>query len=489
MTYIGDRAFAGCEGMASIIIPDSVTYIGYKAFDHCDELNYNEYNNGLYLGNSNNPYVILVKAKNTEITSCAINEKTKLINHYAFNNCSSITNIEISNGVTFIGEMAFGGCSSLTSIEIPDSVTSIGFWALNGCSKLESLILPFVGASIKSANESKQYPLGYIFGTGSYTGGVATKQSYLGERYYGGDGFQVISETYYIPASLKSVTVTGGNILQGAFNGCSGLMSITIADTVTYIGKFAFQNCGSLTSITIPGVTYIGVMAFEGCRSLTNIEIPDGVTSIGEYAFYNCSNLTCIAIPCNVTSIGTGAFEGCNKIIQTENGVKYIDKWVINCDTSVTQVILRNDTKGIADSAFLSCNQLTSITIPNSVTAIGDYAFHNCSSLTSINIPDGVAAIGDYVFGGCTSLTSIIIPDGVTAIGDYAFGNCGLTNISIPMSVTSIGLGAFVYCSSLTYINFEGTKAQWEAIKKGSEWNDNTGDYTVHCKDGDIAKS
>ena len=86
-----------------------------------------------------------------------------------------------------------------------------------------------------------------------------------------------------------------------------------------------------------------------------------------------------------------------------------------------------------------------------------------------------------------TEMTSIVIPDSVTIIGDYAFYNCrSLTSITIPDSVTSIGDEAFWACRSLTDITYKGTKAQWKAIEKGYSWNYNTGNYTVHCTDGDI---
>ena len=344
VTSIGNYAFYNCTSLTSIEIPDSITSIGYDAFCGC-----------------------------TSLTSIEIPDSVTSIHEETFKNCTSLTSIKIPNSVTSIARGAFSGCTSLTSIVIPDSVTRISDAAFSGCSSLESMTLPFVGGDASATSAGSDTLFGYIFGTSSYAGGTSTKQYYSS----GISNYSI----YYIPTTLKNVTITGGNLYYGAFYNCAELTSIEILDSVTSIGASAFYNCTSLTSIEIPdSVTSIGHSAFERCRSLTSIIIGDGVTSIGASAFYNCTSLTSIIFGDSVTSIG--------------------------------------------DNAFGYCESLTSIEIPDSVTSIGSIAFLNCTSLTSIKIPDLVTSIGGSAFSVCTSLTSIEIPDSVTSIGHSAFSNC-----------------------------------------------------------------
>ena len=146
-------------------------------------------------------------------------------------------------------------------------------------------------------------------------------------------------------------------------------------------------------------------------------------------------------------------------------------------NTTITEIVIPDSVTSIWNSAFSGCSSLTSITIPDSVTSIGSGAFYNCPIETA-TIP---AIACNYV--GNSNLKTVVITSG-ESIGNYAFYNCSsLTSITIPDSVTSIGSMAFYYCSSLTSITFQGTKKEWNAIRKGSWWNDNTGNYTVHCTD------
>ena len=166
---------------------------------------------------------------------------------------------------------------------------------------------------------------------------------------------------------------------DGAFYGCSGIVSAEIPDGVKVIGKSAFEGCGSLTSVNMPdSVSEIGNSAFFGCFSLSAIDIPDPVETIGSMAFYNCSSLRTAVIPSPVKEL---------------------------------------------DGTFWHCSGLTSVTIPEGLTNIGCLTFAGCTSLRSVNIPSSVTNIGDRAFYGCSGL-SVPAIDPLTTVAENAFEGC-----------------------------------------------------------------
>ena len=276
-------------------------------------------------------------------------------------------------------------------------------------------------------------------------------------------GANIVSNTYdkekkcWVIKFDGKVTKIGDN----AFNQCESLTSVTIPDSVTSIGDGAFILCTKLKSINIPdSVTTIGDSAFNRCDNLTSITIPNSVTTIKNTAFAGCYSLTSITIPNSVTTLNPQVFSSCTSLtsVTIPNSVITILNAFSDCD-SLTTITIPDSVTTIGESAFRSCDNLTSVAIGNSVMTIGKEAFSYCKSLISITIPDSVTTIGESAFSNCSSLTSITIPDSVTAIGKYTFSSCNsLTSITIPDGLTTIGGDyAFYYCDNLKSVYCKAT--------------------------------
>lgn len=428
---IYNYAFYNNTNIVSVAISDSISNVGAYAFEGCSNLEFNELDNAYYLGNIDNPYLVLIK----------IGKK-------------DISNFIIPSDVRIIASIAFDGCENLTSLNFSNSIKAIGKSALYGCSNLESITLPFLGEPEVGA----RIIFSEIFSDPEY--------SWLS-----------------VPYTLKTVVVTGGSdIPSRAFSNCKSLTTIIIPSSIIQIGDYAFSGCSSLVDINIPNsITSIGKLAFNECSSLKSITIPNHVTSIGSYVLYKCFSLENVTIPfIEDINISFKDYFGNdipsnikNVVINKGNIIK--DNAFLNC-SNITSITIPDGIISIGKSAFSNCEKLISINIPNSVTSIGDSAFYRCSNLESINIPNNVTSIGDKAFYGCSNLESIIIPNNVTSIGNHMFYNCSnlsnitftesienigecmfygcskLSNLTIPEGINSIGKNAFSYCSSLTNI-------------------------------------
>ena len=328
---------------------------------------------------------------------------------------------------------------------------------------------------------------------GIYYNILADKTNEVEVTYRGSD-YDSYDNEYFgsvtIPSSVtyNGTTYSVTSIGDYAFYDCSSLTSITIPNCVTSIGGYAFAYCSGLTSITIPNsVTSIGSNAFYHCSGLTSpvynahcfaylpisyqgaYTIPEGIKQIAGAAFEYCKSLTSVTIPNSVTSIGGIAFYYCESLTSVvwnaKNCADFSDDSApfYGVRSQITSFTFGDSVQHIPAYMCYGMINLTSITIPNSVTSIGDDAFHYCKSLTSIIVEDAnskydsrdncnaiIETATNTLIAGCQNT---IIPNSVTSIGVGAFARCSsLTSVTIPNSVTSIGNGAFAECSSLTSI-------------------------------------
>ncbi len=235
---------------------------------------------------------------------------------------ATVTDSGITYSVTSIDNKAFYYCSGLTSVTIPNSVTSIGNDAFSYCSSLTKLTWNAVNCSSN--------------------GGMTT-------------------------SNIETVTI--GNqvqVLPAGFVSGSKITSVTIPNSVTFIGNYAFSGCSGLTSVTIGNsVTSIGIYAFQYCTGLTSLTIPNSVTSIGSDAFSYCSSLKRLNIPGSVSDIGARAFAGCTGLMSVR---------IANCANSTV----------VGVEAFYHCEGLTSVILPASLSSLGARAFEGCTGLTDV---------------------------------------------------------------------------------------------------------
>ena len=241
MQIIGWSAFGGCSSLKSITIPNSVERIERAAFSNCGSLEKIEVAEGNPVYDSRDNCNAIIETKtNMLIRGC---EKTN-----------------IPDSVTTIEDGAFNGCSELESITIPENTTEISLSAFSGCSSLEKIEVAEGNPVYDSRDNCNAI--------------IETETNTL---------FRGCEKTN-IPDSVKG-------IYGLAFCG-SGLTSIIIPESVTFIGREAFRGCDNLESITILGnIDYVADGLFLGCRNLEWIKIPDSITGIGEQAFWGCEQL------------------------------------------------------------------------------------------------------------------------------------------------------------------------------------------------------
>ena len=293
VTRIGDNAFLGCTELLSVIMPESIVYVGQHAFEYASNLEVLSFSNNI-----------------THIGDCGLK------------GCKKLKEAILPSKLTFISSSLLEDCESLEVLFIPKSVGIIGSYsgpAFSNCVNLKKVIIEDIEAWCKISADWNNNPLEYAH------------HLFLGDEEI---------KHLVIPNTVRTIRVE-------AFAGCTGFESITIPNSVTSIGHYAFASCGDLDFISIesgninynsslnpfngthpktlkvPNISALCQLANNGLfiesphqlmineGLITELVIPSDVVTIPEKTFYKCVGLKNVNFSYATTSIGKEAFYGC----------------------------------------------------------------------------------------------------------------------------------------------------------------------------------
>jgi len=388
------------------------------------------------------------------VTELTFDEGCRFDSIGGFREQPHLTHVEIPEGVREIENTAFYECPSLVSVRLPSTVEIIGENAFYGCTKLSEISLPETGMRIGVNAFYNTVPDVAARNDVLYIG------KHLIKAYFNGNYFPIREGTVSIAAGafeykpINSLTIPEGvtHIGDGAFYGCTVLSSISLPDSLAWIGVDLFGNCGSLAAKEENGIKYLGntenpyvIALIATITSKTSYELPEGVRVIYQAAFEYCSAATSITLPSTLRQIGNDAFEMC---------------------TALENVTIPEGVTSIGSRAFKDC-AMTEVEVPEGVTEIGAHAFSSCEKLASVSLPSTLRDVGEFAFGWCTSLKTLRIPEGVSAIGTNLISYSGVEALYLPATLMKADLRTLVQAEDLQTVYFSGNEARWAVLTLG----------------------
>ena len=554
ITNIGELAFSNCTSLQNISLPINLKTIGRSAFQNCvnmveitlDSANLSDF--GIY------NYIFTGIATSTNSVTFNVGENATRIPSYIFD-AVPVTTINWlgESNCEIIAERAFVGCPNITSLTIPASIQIIEPYAFTNCRGLQEVTFEdktgwvvspnndvSVGKILPTSDFNDQNKIiNYlILESGNVSGAIGYSNYYWINtdenvlpfviengviiEYLGSDNVAIIPSTYSIFENGEAIVGSDYSVvgIGDASEGTIGIFSdtdlttITIPNSITAIGEYAFNNCATLDKIYFTGntndwvninfrngadlyindqlvtsvdintstevkdyaftgssidnliigaqVDSVGNNAFANCENLNSVTIENGVKNMGNYVFYYCTNLNSITIPSSLETLGWCAFEGCSNLeevhFEANSLLTYIDSYTFK-NTNIHNLTLPEGLLSIGQHVFEGCSNLTSVDLPNSLISMDNYAFYYCPGLTSISIPANLTSMGFCVFEGCSNLESVTFEEQsqLTSLSEYTFANCtSLVDIVIPDSIQIIKSQVFDNCTNLKSIVLGG---------------------------------
>ncbi|WP_165248910.1 leucine-rich repeat domain-containing protein [Adlercreutzia sp. ZJ141] len=483
LTSIGKEAFVGCTALKEVILPDCVSQVGQGAFANCSSLTSFVAHGLAALDARTFSYcTALAYIDAPNVTS---------VGDECFYHCESLMTLKgaikrfSSDGkavyedsfnldeLTWVGDRAFAYCLSFgydtyRKLDLP-ALEHVGVQAFMGCPSLKEVVLP---ASLTE----------------------------LGE-----EAFRdcMALDTLHAQGALETIG-------RYSFYGCVSLAHLDVSDSqkkaLKVIGACAFSRCVALERLDLsdyPNLSYLGDQAFEGCSGLLRITMPISLTEVSDRCFSDCPLLSIIEFAAeNPTSLGTSVFgskpseylriwvpneqayagylEAYSAVLDPEYGEDYTlsilevrndnvevlrgvtyqaseDGWIItDAEPSVSgTVMLADSVAAIAPGAFEGCDKIEKVQYEFGASiSLGDRAFEGCSGLKEVQLNGSIDSWGDSVFANCSNLETVRIGgsqnDRIECVGPHAFENCtALSYVGFSAAVGSIGESAFQSCTSL----------------------------------------